>query len=340
VRTCCYITVADTGNRVIRKIFVAFNTIHTIVSQEKLAALPFHVLAAADGSIYFTDVVKRLYQYNGASGNVENITLGGDQSQLAGMAINPVDQKLQVLDLAQRVIYSVGMLGPFSSIPPTVSTSPDLGLSDLRTAAFNGTSTIYLGNNGNVIYTYSFSGQPDAWNDGTSNGFMAASGATARNVFFESAPSVAIDSSGNMLVGDANGCRVWLVVASTGKLRLVAGVENSTSCGAALTPDKPDLTQLSAPTSVVFGPDGTYAVIADSNNHRVLKVMLNCSGALESPSPSPSLNATASPSPSPSPGTSQGASPLPSPAAGALQTTLEDWAFAGGRKCKAQYKLR
>jgi hypothetical protein len=294
--TCRCNATADSNNKVIRKVSAATRTISTVVSADKLAAPSLHVLAGPDGNIYFTDFTgHHLYQYNAASGNLANITLGGGNSQLLGMAINPFDQlqKLLVLENNERgvgVIYSVGVSGPFSSYPPTVSTSPDLPLTALWSAAFyNGNSRIWLGSFDSSLYTYNFSGSPVPWNTGSS---PAASGAMAGMVAYNSALSVAYDvSSGNMLLGDAVGCRVWLV--QFGRLRLVAGVKGSTSCGATLVPDKPDQTQLNFATSAVFGPDGTYAVIADRNNNRVLKVLLSCS--LESPRSSPSPGESSSP---------------------------------------------
>lgn len=71
---------------------------------------------------------------------------------------------------------------------------------------------------------------------------MAATGVAATDAKFDSGLSdVAFDAAGNMLLSEYNGCRVWLVEAGTGLLRLVAGTG---AFGSALKAGNPTNTQL------------------------------------------------------------------------------------------------
>jgi hypothetical protein len=262
----------------------------TLVDMAKLSpsqSPSYHVLAAADGNLYFTDWTgQRVYKYDGATGSIEQKTVGDATSQLAGLAINPVTNALYVLDdnsAGSGVVYSIGPL--FSSTPVNVGS---VQATTLRTLAFNGSADVWIGGATppfglNSIYKLTSSGA-GVWNSGTS---QAATGGTASEAYYYSPYGVAFDAAGNMLISEDVFCRVWLVEAATSKLRLVAGWEASWSCGSNLDPNNPAQTELFGPAAVAFGLGGTSAYIVDSYNHRVLKVGLDCASAPASPSPSP-----------------------------------------------------
>jgi hypothetical protein len=276
---------ADSGNAVIRKVNASSGNISTIAGPSTPQPY-YHVLAAADGNVYYTDsYAHRLYQYT-TTGSINNITLGDSSSQLVGMAFRASTQTLYVGDdnSGTGVIYSVNVAGPFSSNPPTVSTLLAVPVSYLRTLALDNAGTLYMGWSDNPsTYTRFSNGTIAVWNNGTN---PAAPGATARDVVFNSTYGVAVDSAGNLLISDMTGCKVWLANATTGKLLLVAGVENGdASCGSSFWPNSPQSTQLSAPMAVAFGADESTALITDFFNHRLLQVRLNCATDASLPPP-------------------------------------------------------
>jgi DNA-binding beta-propeller fold protein YncE len=278
---------ADSGNRVIRKVSAATGIITTLVGLDKLPLAPFHVLAAPDNNVYFTDWNGgRIFKYDGASGSVTNVTVGGKDSQISGMAVNPVNNALYVLDdntkASNKAVFTVST-SPLGS--PSLVKKGLTG--DLRTIAFNSSGDAYIGALDPSIYKLSSPSYNTytAWNTGTS---PATTGATATSVAFGNMTyGVAIDNAGNMLVSEQELCQVWLVEARTGNLRLVAGIEAGGLCGIALDPNNATQTQLAGPTAVAFGPGGSSVYIADPNGQRILKVELNCTVLIPSPSPAP-----------------------------------------------------
>jgi sugar lactone lactonase YvrE len=78
-----------------------------------------------------------------------------------------------------------------------------------------------------------------------------------------------------MLVSEHEANRVWLVKHNSLELQLVAG---SGQWGSRVNAGNPAATQL-FPTGVAFGPVDATAYIADSHNHRILKVALDCNVA-------------------------------------------------------------
>lgn len=87
---------------------------------------------------------------------------------------------------------------------------------------------------------------------------------------------LAINKAGDMLVSEANN-RVWMVQAGTGKLKLVAG--NGTrgaGHGSIIDPGNATNSAFSFIRGVDFGPGDSSFFFADQLNHRIVRVLLNC----------------------------------------------------------------
>jgi hypothetical protein len=101
--------------------------------------------------------------------------------------------------------------------------------------------------------------------------YDAAPGLNVHLANFYTPYGLAFNARGDMRISEKDKHNVWVVAANTNTLCLVAG---NGSAGCALLSSN-GLAQLNQPLGVAFGPDET-ALIADSLNHRILKVKLAC----------------------------------------------------------------
>lgn len=277
---------ADTNIFRVRRVSKATGLINTIAEFVRA----YDVLAGPEGNVYFADFAGTLYTYNIATATVTSRPLtsladGSTQfldAQLVGLALNPVNGLLYAAyesDPADTTsafggaIFSVNLSSPDPAVLATRFPAGDLN--SAQYIAFNRAGEAFISTAGNRIYKWSGSGSPAPWNTGSST---PQQGAAATSVQFGVAWGIAIDAAGNMLVGEKDRCRVWLVDASTGTLKLVAGNLGEV-CGSNLDAGNPTLTQLNRPAGVEFGPGGRSAFIADTNNNRIVKVVLQCAGA-------------------------------------------------------------
>uniref|UniRef100_A0A383WA81 EGF-like domain-containing protein n=1 Tax=Tetradesmus obliquus TaxID=3088 RepID=A0A383WA81_TETOB len=225
------ICIADTDNFRVRRVSKATGIINTIAESVR----PYDVLAGSDGNVYFGDFGGTLFTYNTATATVtpRQLTSLADGStqlldaQLVGLSINPVNELLYAAyendptDTTAAfggTIFSVNL----SSNDPAVRATrfPAGDLNSAQYIVFNGAGEAFITTAGNRIYKWSGSGSPAPWNTGSST---PQQGAAATSVRFGLAWGIAIDAAGNMLIGETDKCRVWLVDASTGTLKLVAG---------------------------------------------------------------------------------------------------------------------
>jgi hypothetical protein len=239
---------------------------------------PRHVLAAADGNVYFTD--NAFFRSNGTCSsstcNTTSKMLVGSGSVLDGLAMHPVSKLVHVAQLGKvyRVNFTAG-----------TSESKDVLPSGIEVWDIAVNASYAFITTGSRVYKWDGSDAlAEVWNTGTDR---PASRALATSVEFESPNKIAIDTAGNMLISDNKCCHVWLVDAKTGRLRQVAGInaalaldgtcQDVLQCGyAPLNASNPTGTKLSYPSGVAFGPGGWSAYIVDKNNDRILKVVLEC----------------------------------------------------------------
>jgi hypothetical protein len=274
----CTTTSADAGNTAIRKVNATTGIIITLADSNLMVYAARHVLALADGLVYFTPqntgLDCKLFQYDSSTNSFNNSTLGDAQCHLTGMAVNPATQQLNVVDnnsAGTGALYSVDVSGSFNSTPPVTSFVTQVP-GGLETIACNGSDAAYLtGPIAQNIYKLPTGGVAEIWDNGT---FGPVQGGLATDAVFGFPYAVAVDGAGNMLISTQTNCLVWLVDAATGRLQVVAG--NNNDCGDAVVPDNPGMTRLNNPTGLAFGPGGGYAVISDTDNHRILKVKMSC----------------------------------------------------------------
>jgi hypothetical protein len=184
-------------------------------------------------------------------------------AQLVSLAINPVDGLLYVAfesDPADVTASSGGALYSInltSAAPAVLAASfPDWNIA--QKIAFNGAGDAFITTITPRIYKWSGFGPPAPWNTGSGT---AQPGADATNVNFGITAGIDIDDAGNMLISESDTCRVWLVDASTRRLKLVAGMLGAV-CGSSVNAGDPTQTQLDRRLGVAFGPGGRSAFIA------------------------------------------------------------------------------
>jgi sugar lactone lactonase YvrE len=266
---CCN---ADSKNKFIHKVAATTNVITTVAGPT--SGITLGVLAAPDGNIYFTDTSGKFYKHNLATSTTVtvDVTGGAANSYLHGLAIHPLTKLLYFVREAAPPDSAVYSIDTSEGTPPTVATELAFYATDIAFSS-SGIAFITAPTEGR-LYTWSGSGTSTvAWSTPST---PPATGIAATSAALNYSMGVAVDTAGNLLISEWNGCRVWLVEAQTKKLRLVA---STGMCGSTLVASNPLQTQLELPSGVAFGPGERSAVIADFKNSRVLKVMLECVGA-------------------------------------------------------------
>jgi sugar lactone lactonase YvrE len=207
-----------------------------------------------------------------------------DSASCGGMAIHPVSMLIYVTlfvftSTPSYHLYSVD----FNAVPqPTVQLAFKSYrlMSAIAVNASDPSAAMAFIGDYTYIYTWNTSGSQSLqqWNTGMQ---APVTGKQATSTKFSYPDGFAFDAAGNMLLSELGACRVWLVDAVTGKLKQVAGTECALDGSVPPKFDSTDplQTQIDAVGSVAFGPGGRTAFIADTNNHRILKVVLECVGA-------------------------------------------------------------
>jgi hypothetical protein len=238
------------------------------------AGFPAGVLAAADGSVYFTD--DHGYVYHDSDGTVHRISIG---HALYNLAIHPISGLLHVVQTFSKAVYSADFFTMSYHLETELPDFPsDIAFTDTGDAFI--TTFVRLGYS--RIYNWSSAGNLQLWTTGANR---AVTGAPARSAWFQWNNGIAIDTAGNMLISDTYCNQVWWVDANTGLLKLVAGgsADNAGSCddlkGSNLDVNNPAQSRVNYPTGVVFGPGGWAAFFADTGNNRIVKVVLECLAA-------------------------------------------------------------
>jgi hypothetical protein len=204
----------------------------------------------------------KMYTYNTATGVAPAISVG---ATTWGMARHLVSGILYVA--ATDGVYAVDL------VAGTVTQAITCGMpGDLVAIALHG-STLYtstvlstdvFADPTGVIQLYNVTYFGDLFQDGAAQSTAADVGYPVNSVPFIGVYNFSFDLQGNMLISEYTRNYVWYVPAATGALCLVAGNGTAGSAG-----------QVNGPRGVAFGLDNTV-LIADSLNHRVVKVKLEC----------------------------------------------------------------
>jgi hypothetical protein len=279
---------ADSGNQAIRKVN-ATGFITTPISLNS-SHYPVGVLAAPDGSVYFTDRLGSLsegwlYQY---SSNAPLRKLKAGSSLSRGLDMHPVTGQVYVVgsfaENSQSTVISVNVTANTSEPAFTLLWPTGVSPGDI---AFNASSGYaFMHGSSTTIYKWKYSNPQtlELLNTGSSK---PSSGASITSVKFKRTMYIDADAGGNLLLSDTDCCLVWLVDAQNGLLRQVAGIDVASvtdpatcqpQCAAMATVNAshPTHTRLNSPTGVAFGPGGWSAYIVEQSNDRVLKVVLEC----------------------------------------------------------------
>jgi hypothetical protein len=87
---------------------------------------------------------------------------------------------------------------------------------------------------------------------------------------------LAFNSAGDMFVSEAAGSRIWMASAGTGRLKLVAGLHNPSNYSTIIDPSNPTNNTFSFLQGLDLGPGEGSVFFSDFNNHRIVRVLLNC----------------------------------------------------------------
>lgn len=266
---------ADSYNKAIRKV-QASGIVTRVVAATQIHDTPFQVLAAPNGMIYFTDYTHRLYMFNPDNNETKSVSVEDRDVGFSGMAYHAskvyvIGEYVQYEDDAKDgKVYS---FKPDLSAHTTVAQSVPAKFP--RAIAFNKAGEAFIAawdvgilKSAGISMLESWS----LWSNGTAD---VGEGVTATTSKLH-ALSIAFDAAGNMVVGE-KGCAVWLVSATTGKLKRLAG--NSDHCGVALDPRNPAFSDMEVPQAVAVSPSGNAVYIADGRNHRILRLDRSCAAA-------------------------------------------------------------
>jgi hypothetical protein len=247
------------------------------------------VLALADGSkVYWTAgytlhvyaySTGKLYEYDTATKTITEFPvldplIEMDNRSLCGLALHPTTGRMYVLaDRPPFVgMYSVDLANATNWPPKILSVSPiDTPYGNLQYLAFNGSSpdAFYTSYSNRAIYKWVEGQEPTLVNNPL--GGAPKDGTPISNARFGTF-GIAFNSAGDMLVSEAAAGEVYLVKAGTGKIKRVSGSDR----GNILNPSDALNSSFSFTRGVDFGPGGESIFMADQNNHRIVRVLLNC----------------------------------------------------------------
>lgn len=195
------VAIADFSNARIRRIDGATGIINTafIVPSDGANSLPDHVALDHAGNIFYSGVDNRVYRVDGATGvrtlvagNGQGHTYSGDggPATAAGIA--------QPKDLTTDAAGNLYFIEGFNRVIRRVD-------------AANGIISTYAGIPGAPL--------------GTPHG----DGGPATSAAFRSPTQIEFDAAGNLLIGDAQHCRLRKVDAQTGIITTIAGIDGCTT---------------------------------------------------------------------------------------------------------------
>jgi hypothetical protein len=284
MRCCC-----SADPRFISRVDAATGIINRLVNRSTTVGVDAGVLALADGSkVYWTAgytspgyaySTGKLYEYDTATKTITEFPvldplIEMDNRSLCGLALHPVTGRMYVLaDRPPFVgMYSVDLANPASWATKILNVSvADSVYGSLQYLAFNNSSpdSYYTAYSNRTIYKWVEGQQPIPLTAPTGTGM--SDGTLLNNTRF-GVFGIAFNSAGDMLVSEAAAGKVFLVQAGTGKIKRVSG----STFGNILNPGNALNSSFSFTRGVDFGPGDESIFMADQNNHRIVRVLLNC----------------------------------------------------------------
>jgi len=140
--------------------------------------------------------------------------------------------------------------------------------------AFDSSGNLYIADlNNNVIRKIDTAGIITTVAGNGEQGFSIDNGVAATDIPLDSPAGVAVDTNGNLYIADThNNC---IREVTGGHITTIAGTGTAGFSGDGGAASSATLNQ---PTALAVGPDGSSLYVADTNNHRIRKIVFGSSG--------------------------------------------------------------
>jgi sugar lactone lactonase YvrE len=240
--------VADTGNHRIRQIDLDTGVVSALFGTGEKGYTPDNVPGAQAkfGGVYSLSLSPR-----------------GDRLAVADLD----NRRIRTIDLATGQVKTMVGNGERAA-PKDGAVAASVPLLDPRAVVYDERDNVYIVERGghclrfatpkNRVYTVAGDGRP---------GF-SPDGGDARQVRFNGPKHACLDRAGNVLIADTENHVIWKFLPSEKRVVRIAGTGEAGSAGLNGSPLE---AQLARPHGVAIGPDG-YIYIADSDNHRVVRI--------------------------------------------------------------------
>ena len=254
---------------------------------------PHSLAVATNGDVYVTDTWNnRVRKIDGRTGLITNVAgtghkgFSGDggpakQADFGGIYCLALDEAGQTIDLAdldnrriRRVDLKTGIVTTVAGngkkgVPADGAEARSAPLVDPRAVAIDGRGNLYiLERGGNALRVVDRSGKIRTV-AGTGKPGDSGDGDDARQAQLNGPKHLCVGPRGNVLIADTENHRIRLYRPDVGMIRTVAGTGRKGADGLGGPPEEAELSQ---PHGVTVGPGGIL-YIADSSNHRILKIV-------------------------------------------------------------------
>lgn len=255
-----------------------------------------HVIDAGDDALLIADTwnhrVRRLdlkretiapFAGTGAKGfsGDEGVASAAEFGDVYCLALTADGKALYIADLDNRRIRAIAMATGIVStvagngergVPRDGALAMESPLVDPRAVTVDAEGNIYILERGGHalrvvdaegrIRTVAGTGKPGATGDG----------GPAIEATLNGPKHLCVDGDGNVIIADTENHAIRRYLPKDGRIERVAGTGAQGAAGAAGEGGDPLAVQLNRPHGVAIGPDG-FLYIADSSNHRILKIV-------------------------------------------------------------------
>jgi DNA-binding beta-propeller fold protein YncE len=254
---------------------------------------PHSLAVAPNGDVYLADTWNnRVRKIDAKTGVITAFAGTGDKgfrgddgpagkAQFGGVycvALDPESKHLYLADLDNRRIRRIDLkTGVVTTIagngkegvPEDGSEAVKAPLVDPRAVAADADGNVYiLERGGNALRVVDMKGQIRTV-AGTGKKGASGDGADARQATLNGPKHLCIDTDGSVLIADTENHAIRRYQPRSGKIVRVAGTGQKGNAGIG---GPPEMAELNQPHGVFIGPKGDL-YIADSSNHRILKLL-------------------------------------------------------------------